>query len=74
MRSSDGDRLRTFELAGEDEQFRPVEAIVEGAAIRLRSDAVPSPKWVRYAWQPYTRANLVNSAFLPASTFRLAVE
>lgn len=74
LRSSDGDRLRTFELAGEDEQFRPVEAIVEGAAVRLRSDAVPSPKWVRYGWQPYTRANLVNSAFLPASTFRLAVE
>lgn len=74
LRSADGDRLRTFELAGEDEQFRPAEAIVEGSAVRLRSDAVPSPKWVRYGWQPYTRANLVNSAFLPASTFRLAVE
>ena len=74
LRSADGDRLRTFELAGEDEQFRPAEAIVEGSAVRLRSDAVPSIKWVRYGWQPFTRANLVNSAFLPASTFRLAVE
>ena len=74
LRSADGDRLRTFELAGEDEQFRPAEAIVEGSAVRLRSDAVPSTKWVRYGWQPFTRANLVNSAFLPASTFRLAVE
>ncbi len=74
LSSSDGDRLRTFELAGEDEQFRPAEAIVEGAAVRLHSDAVPSPKWVRYGWQPYTRANLVNAALLPASTFRIAVE
>ena len=28
---------------------------------------------VRYAWQPYTRANLVNTTGLPASTFRLPV-
>ena len=31
------------------------------------------PIAVRYAWQPYTRANLVNGAGLPASTFRLPV-
>ncbi|WP_455963010.1 hypothetical protein [Bacteroides bouchesdurhonensis] len=27
------------------------------------------PRYVRYGWQPFTRANLVNQASLPASTF-----
>ncbi len=74
LRSSDGQSLRTFELAGEDEQFRPAEASVEGQVIRLRCPEVADPKWVRYGWQPFTRANLVNGALLPASTFRIDVE
>lgn len=74
LRSSDGQSLRTFELAGEDEQFRPAEASVEGQEIRLRCPEVADPKWVRYGWQPFTRANLVNAALLPGSTFRMKVE
>ena len=72
--SSDGDAVRTFELAGEDEQFRPADACIEESSVRLRCKEVRSPKWVRYGWQPYTRANLVNGAGLPASTFRVEVE
>ena len=30
-------------------------------------------KSVYYAWQPFTRANLVNEAGLPCSTFKLEV-
>ncbi len=74
LQSSDGQDLRTFELAGEDEQFHPADAIVDGSQIRLRCAEVSEPKWVRYAWQPFTRANLVNGALLPASTFRINVE
>ena len=74
LRSSDGQKLRAFELAGEDEQFHPAEASVDGSRIRLECPAEASPKWVRYGWQPYTRANLVNGASLPASTFRINVE
>lgn len=74
LHSSDGQNLRTFELAGEDEQFHPAEALVDGSVIRLTCPAVASPKWIRYGWQPYTRANLVNGAMLPASTFRINVE
>lgn len=33
------------------------------------SDKVKNPRYIRYAWQPFTRANLVNGAGLPASTF-----
>ena len=37
---------------------------------RLTSPTIKHPRYVRYAWQPFTRANLVNSDQLPASTFR----
>ena len=29
---------------------------------------------VRYGWQPFTRANLVNAAYLPASTFKIKIQ
>ena len=39
----------------------------------LTCPEVNHPKLVRYAWEPYTRANLYNGAGLPASTFRVEV-
>jgi sialate O-acetylesterase len=62
--------LLTFELAGEDQVFYPAKAVVEGNQVKVWSDKVKNPKIVRYGWQPFTRANLVNGAGLPASTFR----
>lgn len=38
--------------------------------IKVYSDQVKHPRYVRYGWQPFTRANLINKAGLPASTFR----
>ena len=70
MKASEGEELRTFEIAGEDQVFYPASAVVEGNQIKVWSDKVKEPKVVRYAWQPFTRANLVNGAGLPASTFR----
>ena len=57
-------------MAGEDELFYPAQAVVEDGKIKVWSKKVKDPKIVRYGWQPFTRANLVNGAGLPASTFR----
>ncbi len=62
--------LLTFEIAGEDEVFHPAKATIEGNRVKVWSKAVKQPTIVRYGWQPFTRANLVNGAGLPASTFR----
>lgn len=70
MTASDGMPLRTFEVAGDDELFYPAQATVENGQIKVWSDKVKEPKIVRYGWQPFTRANLVNAVGLPASTFR----
>ena len=68
--TSDGKPLRTFEVAGDDGLFYPAQAVVENGKIKVWSDKVKEPETVRYGWQPFTRANLVNGAGLPASTFR----
>lgn len=68
--AEEGDSLRTFELAGEDHIFYPAQAEVQGQSIKVHCPQVKLPCIVRYGWQPYTRANLVNGEGLPASTFR----
>lgn len=73
MRSSDGEPLRTFEVAETEGLYYPAVAVVEGDRIRLSCKEVDRPRYVRYGWQPFTRANLVNSDLLPASTFRATV-
>lgn len=72
--SVEGERLRTFEIAGDDEIFYPAEAVVEGNQVKVWAKEVKEPKIVRYGWQPFTRANLVNEEGLPASTFRSDVK
>ncbi len=73
LMTSDGLEIRGFELAGEDEIFYPAEAEIAGDAVLVRADDVKNPMYVRYAWTPYTTANLVNADGLPASTFRSAI-
>ena len=73
MKSSDGAEINSFEIAELPGVFYPAQAEVIDGKIRLRSSKVKKPRYVRYAWQPFTRANLVNEAGLPASTFQSIV-
>lgn len=70
MHSADGKTLRTFEVAEYDGLYEPAVAEVEGNCLKVYSEKIKNPRYVRYGWQPFTRANLVNGAGLPASTFR----
>ena len=75
LHTSDGEPLRRFELAEYDGLFQPAEAVVcEDGTVRICSEAVTCPRFLRYGWQPYTDANMVNGEGLPASTFKVAVE
>ncbi|MBP5770871.1 MAG: sialate O-acetylesterase [Bacteroidaceae bacterium] len=60
---------RGFELAADDGIYHPAQATVEGQTVVLRSPNVTRPAFVRYAWQPFTDADLRNRQGLPASTF-----
>ena len=55
--------------------YYPATAVVENdSVVRVSSHEVAAPRFVRYGWQPFTRANLVNCAGLPASTFLMEVD
>lgn len=70
LQTSDGKAPSCFEIAEEDGLFQPATATIEGNTVRLTSPTIKHPRYVRYAWQPFTRANLINADHLPASTFR----
>lgn len=73
MGSADGMPLRSFELAETEGLYYPAKAEVAGGKVKVYADKVARPRYVRYAWEPFTRANLVNGAGLPASGFRAEV-
>ena len=66
----DGAAPSHFEIAGEDQQFHPATAKIEGKTIVVTSDAVKEPVAVRYAWIGTAEPNLINKDGLPASPFR----
>ncbi len=71
LRTSDGKRVRCIEIADKNGPFRavPEENIrIKGNRIVISGETAMR---VRYAWQPYTDANLVNEHGLPASTFEV---
>ena len=75
MKSSDGMPIRTFEVAETEGLYRPAQSveILDNKTIKIICMEIENPKFVRYGWQPFTRANLVNGDSLPASTFKIAV-
>lgn len=78
LHASDGSSIVGFEvLDAADGLCHSVEAqVLPGTSDMICLDAsfLREPTLVRYAWQPYTRANLVNGTGLPASTFRLKLQ
>jgi len=58
-----------FEVAGDDGNFVPAQAKIEGETVVVTSSAVPNPRYVRYAWANDATGGLYNRAGLPASTF-----
>lgn len=62
--------LKGFVIAGEDRQWKPAKARVEGEKVVLASTEVLKPVAVRYAWAAWPDCNLYNGVGLPASPFR----
>lgn len=73
MHAGIGTAIIGFELAETDGLFVPAVARVKGNEVIISAHGMKVPRFVRYGWQPFTRANLVNRDGLPASTFRLEI-
>lgn len=74
LTTSDGKPVCTFELAGKDGLFYPATAVIDNDRVVVSSEEVAEPMTVRYGWQPYTDANLINASGMPASTFLEGLE
>jgi len=71
MKSSDGQPLRYFEVAGDDGVYHAAEAEIQGNAVMVSSSAVKHPRTARYAFIPSPdHPNFYNTAGLPAFPFR----
>jgi sialate O-acetylesterase len=69
-----GGDLNYFALAGSDKKFVWAEGVIENNHIIVRSDEIPDPVYVRYAWADNPEsANLYNIEGLPASPFEAVV-
>ena len=73
LKTSDNNVLRGLEIADKTGPFSEVDAKTE---VKFKGNRIIIEREghrVRYAWKPYTDANLVNEAGLPASTFEIEV-
>ncbi|MEX0727294.1 MAG: sialate O-acetylesterase [Planctomycetaceae bacterium] len=70
LASRDGQPLSHFTIAGENGEFVPAEAKIEGETLVVTADQVENPKAVRFGWDQLAEPNLMNTEGLPASPFR----
>lgn len=73
LKSRDGEDLKRFEIAGDDQKWVWAEATITdaGNSVTISSPGIDKPVAARYAWAANPEgANLVNSSGLPASLFR----
>ena len=65
-----GGPLTHFQIAGDDQQFVPAQARIDGREVIVWSEQVPAPLAVRYGWGAADEPNLFNQGGLPSSSFR----
>ncbi|MFK7765937.1 MAG: sialate O-acetylesterase [Mariniblastus sp.] len=66
----DKKELSCFTICGEDKNFVPATARIEGDILFVSSPDITNPIAVRFAWDDTAQPNLVNADGLPASPFR----
>ena len=66
-----GNSLTHFQICGEDGQFKPASATIEGNQVVVSAPDIENPIHVRFAWDQMATPNLFGKASaLPASPFR----
>ena len=70
--TGDGQDIVGFELAGEDMEYHPAKAYIEGNQVVVSREGITNPMAVRYLWTNYPKdgVNLFNKFGLPVAPFR----
>ncbi|MEM0961702.1 MAG: sialate O-acetylesterase [Bacteroidota bacterium] len=75
LSTRDGQPPGGFALAGRDGIWHWADAQLRGREVEVRSDSVPEPIALRYAWHDNpTNATLASGAGLPAAPFSISVD
>jgi sialate O-acetylesterase len=61
---------KLFKVAGADKVFYPAKAWIERSKVYVKSEQVPHPVAVRYAFDNYVDGDLYGCNGLPISSFR----
>jgi sialate O-acetylesterase len=70
LKSRDEKPLSEWEIAGEDGNFVPAEATIQGETVVVSAKGVEKPTQVRFGWRNIANPNLCNAEGLPAAPFR----
>ena len=62
--------MKGFALSGADKKWFWATGVIAGDTVVVKSDQVPQPVAVRYAWADNPEGNLENGSALPARPFR----
>ena len=70
LMTRDGQPPTGFTIAGDDQEFFPAEAVIDGDTVLVSSVQLPTPTVVRFLWSDTATSNLTDASGLPASLFR----
>lgn len=65
-----GDKISSFEIAGEDKVFVPAQAKISGNSVMVSNKNIKIPVAVRFAFNNTATPNLFNKEGLPVNLFR----
>jgi sialate O-acetylesterase len=71
LQTADGQPVRGFSLGNETGPQTDISTTLLRQSIELKASNQATGTYLYYGWQPFSTANVVNSAGLPLSTFRL---
>lgn len=74
LAAANGQALTGFELVSTKGRHLAAKPIIKNNQVHLTVPSGEEIKAVVYGWDPYTRANLINEAGLPASTFYIPIK
>lgn len=70
LKSTNGQPLTWFTIAGEDKKFVEAKAEIKGTGVVVSAPGVDKPVAVRFGWHEMAEPNLANGAGLPVAPFR----
>ena len=74
LQTRNNEPLTGFSYINEKGIMKNVPASLKGKKVLVEIPETETAVEIRYAWAPFTRANLENSESLPASTFKMKIE